>query len=129
MNTDDSLAHVKRLLGQLPGVTLAWERVTGTMIRLGFAIREPRSVSLLAHLAVSANIPLNVEVAWDCPGGHDDPACVRYDLRVPIEQGPFDPPSNLQVFGGLLVRTLKVRGVLPALEAEQLLRAWNFEVE
>jgi hypothetical protein len=129
MNTDESLAHVKRLLGMLPGVTLAWAQATPTVIRLGLAISEPRSVSVLAHVVVTANIPMCVEVAWDCAGGHDDPECVRYDLRVPVEQGPFDPPSNLQLFGGLLARKLKDRGVLPAQEAEQLLRAWTFAVE
>ena len=129
MNADESLAHVKRLLSLLPGVTLAWARVTRTMIRLGLAISEPRSVSVLAHVVVSANIPLHVEVAWDCRGGHDEPECVRYDVRVLVEQEPFDPPSNLQLFGGLLARKLKDRGVLPAHEAEELLRAWNFAVE
>jgi len=129
MNADESLCHVKRLLGLLPGVTLAWERVTPTMIRLGLAISEPRSVSVLAHVAVSANIPLQVEVDWNCAGGHDDPACVRYDLRVPVEQGPFDPPSDLQLFGALLARRLIDRRVLPAWEGEPLLRAWNFAVD
>jgi hypothetical protein len=129
MNGDESLEHVKRLLGLLPGVTLAWGQVTKATIRLGLVISDPRSVSLLAHVAVSANIPLHVDVAWGCPGGHDDPACVRYDLRVPVEQGPFEPPSNLQLFNGLLARKLKDRGALPSQETDHLLRTWNFAVE
>src|SRR5437016_5017458 len=126
MDTDDTLSNVKHLLGMLPGVRLAWEQRRPTLIRLGLAIGDQRSLSLLAHVVVAANVPLSVEVAWDCPGGHDDPECVRYDLRVPIETGPVDPPSSLQVVGGTLARKLKDRGVLGVHEAEQLLRAWNF---
>jgi hypothetical protein len=129
MNADDSLAKMKHLLGLLPGVRLAWVQNTPSLIRLGLAISDQHSLALLAHVVVAANISLSVEIAWDCPGGHDDPDCVRYDLRVPVESGPFDPPSNLQLVGGMLARKLKDRGVLGVDEAEQLLRAWNFALE
>lgn len=129
MNADDSLVHVKRLLGLLPGVTLAWTQKTPTVRRLGLAINDAYSLATLAHVVVAANVPMNIEVAWDCPGGHDDPNCVRYDLRIPIETGPFDPPSNLQLVGGMLARKLKDRGLLNAEEADRLLRAWNFALE
>jgi len=129
MNADDSLAHVKRLLGLLPGVKLAWVQKGPTLFRLGLAIDDASSLAILAHVGVAANVPLNVEVAWDCPGGHDDPYCVRYDWRVPIETSSFDPPSNLQMIGGMLARKLKGRGLLSAEEADQLLRAWSFAVD
>jgi hypothetical protein len=129
MTPDESLTHVMRLLSLLRGAELAWAQKSPNFIRLGLMIREPRSLAILAHIAVAANIPLNVEVAWDCPGGHDDPACVRYDLRVPLEDGPFEAPSNLQMVGGMLARKLKRDGILAANEADQLLRAWNFMAE
>ena len=129
MNADDSLAHVKRLLGLLPGVTLVWTQKTPTVLRLGLAIKDNCSLATLAHVAVAANVPINVEVAWDCPGGHDEPDCVRYDWRVPIETVPFDPPSNLQLVGGMFARKLKDRGLLKAKEADRLLRGWNFALE
>lgn len=126
MDPDESLVHVKRLLGLLPGVEIAWVQKTDTRLRLGLAINDPRSLSVLAHIVVAANVSLNVEVDWHCPGGHDDPACVRYDWRIPIETETYEPPSNLQKIGGMLAATLKDRGVLPQAEADQLLRAWNF---
>jgi hypothetical protein len=52
-----------------------------------------------------------------------------YDWRVPIETSPFNPPSNLQLIGGLLARKLRDRRVLSADEANQLLLAWNFDLE
>ena len=129
MEANESLAHVKRLLGLLPGVDLAWVQKAPTLIRLGLTIRAPCSLAVLAHVAVAANVPLHVEVDWECPGGHDDPDCVRYDLRVPIETVAFEPPSNLQLVGGMLARKLKNCGVVDAREADRLLRAWNFAVE
>lgn len=129
MDADDSLAHVKRLLGLLPGVKLTWVQKGPSLLRLGLVIDDSRSLAILAHIVVATNVPMNVEVAWDCPGGHDDPDCVRYDWRVPIETSPFGPPSNLQMIGGMLARELKDRGLLPAEETDQLLRAWNFAVE
>src|SRR5215467_13038961 len=99
MNAGDSLAQVKRLLGLLPGVELAWVHPTPTTIRLGLIVRDERSLALLAHVVVAANVALTIEVAWDCPGGHEDPNCIRYDLRVPVESRPVDPPSTLQLVG------------------------------
>jgi hypothetical protein len=129
MNADDTLKHVKRLLGLLPGVKMTWVQKGPTLLRLGLAIDDPRSLASLAHIVVAANVPMNVVVAWDCPGAHDDPHCVRYDWRIPIESSAFDPPSNLQLIGGMLARKLRNRGLLSAEEADQLLRAWNFAVE
>jgi hypothetical protein len=90
------------------------------------AISDAHSLAILAHVAVAANVPMNVEVAWDCPGEHDDPDCVRYDWRVPIEATPIDLPSNLQLIGGLLACKLKDHRLLATEEADELLRTWNF---
>lgn len=129
MSPDDSLTHVKRLQELLPGVHLTWEQKTSSFLRLGLAIGDPQSLSVLAHIVVAANIPMNVEVAWDCPGKHEDPNCVRYDLRVPIESVPFNPPSNLQLLGGMLAQRLKDRALLRDDEADHLLQAWGFAAE
>lgn len=122
-------AEVKRLLGLLPGVEVTWVQKTPTLVRLGLAIRDQRSLSLLAHVTVAANVPLHVETDWACPGVHDNPECVRYDLRVPVEAAPCEPPSTLQLVGGMLAQQLKQRGLLDSREADGLLRAWNFSVE
>ena len=130
MDHTESLAHLKRLLGLLPGVELAWGQDTNVMTRLGLAISNPLSLAILAHIAVAANVPLCVEVAWNCPGGHDDASCVRYDLRIPKKTDlTLMPPSNLQLVGGMLARKLKEQGLLTADEADQLQRDWNFEFE
>ena len=41
VDVDESLAQVKRLLGLLPGIELAWARKTPAFIRLGLAIHAP----------------------------------------------------------------------------------------
>jgi len=51
------------------------------------------------------------------------------DLRVPLESTPCDPPSNLQLVGGMLARQLKERGLLGPGEADELLRAWHFAID
>ncbi len=129
MSDDETLTHVKRLLGLLNGVELAWSQRTPTNIRLGLAIRDPRSLALLAHVTGAANVPLHVETHWRCHEVHDDPNCMRYDLRVPLESTPCDPPSNLQLVGGMLARQLKERGLLGPGEADELLRAWHFAID
>jgi len=130
MNPDETLNHVKRLLQLLPGVRIAWVQKSTTCFRIGLAIGDAHSLAILAHIAVASNVPMGLEVAWDCPGvRHDDAECVRYDWRIPVETGPFDPPSELQLVGGILARRLKDRGLLPKSEADQLLRAWSFAVE
>ena len=130
MDAEKSVEHVQRLLALLPGVRLTWTQMPPNFIRLGLAITDARSLAMLAHIVVAANVSLGVEVDWHCPdGGHDDPDCVRYDLRVPLESGPFDPPSNLQLVGGMLARKLRDRGLLAPSEANHLLQAWSFALE
>jgi hypothetical protein len=110
-------------------VRVTWVRKTATKLRIGLAIEDPNSLAILAHIVVAANVPMGVEVAWACPGRHDDPHCVRYDLRLPVESGPIQPPSELQLLGGMLARELKEGGQLPAEQADALLRSWNFATE
>jgi hypothetical protein len=129
MSADETLSQVERLLGLLPGVKLAWVQKAPDVLRLGLAINDVHSLAILAQIVVAANVPMNVEVAWDCPRGCDKPDCVRYDLRIPIESGALNPPSSLQLVGGMIAGTLKRKALLPADEADQLLRAWNFDVQ
>ncbi len=129
MDADESLAQVKRLLGLMPSVEVVWTRKTPAHIRFGLKVRSPGSLARLAHITLSANVLLVVEVAWGWQGAEDDPACVRYDLRVPCDPEPYDPPSSLEVVGIYLVRYLKKSGQLPRSEADGLLRTWNSVVE
>jgi hypothetical protein len=129
MNAEETLLHVKRLLGLLPGMKLAWVQKAPGVLRLGLCINDVHSLAILAHIVVAANVPMHVEVAWDCPGKCDKPDCVRYDVRIPTESGPFEPPSSLQLVGGMVAGALKSEGLLPADEADQLLRAWNLDVQ
>jgi hypothetical protein len=129
MSPDDTLTEVRSLLELLPGIRVTWVRKTATKLRIGLAIEDPDSLAILAHIVVAANVPMAVEVAWDCPGRYDDPHCVRYDLRIRVESPPIEPPSELQLLGGMLARELKDGGQLPAEEADALLRSWNFAIE
>jgi hypothetical protein len=83
VGADESLATVQRLLGMLPEVGVAWVQHGSAVFRLGLEVHSPRSLALLAHVALAANVTLAVEVAWGWAGPADDPACLRYDLRVP----------------------------------------------
>jgi len=49
------------------------------------AVSDPRTLARLVHLACAINMPLVAEVEWSCQAlsTHDDPGCIRYDLRVP----------------------------------------------
>jgi hypothetical protein len=62
------------------------------MARFGLAVSNPRTLARLVHLACAINMPLMVGVDRSCRAlyEHDDPGCIRYDLRVPVvnEDGP-----------------------------------------
>ncbi|MCY2963987.1 MAG: hypothetical protein NT069_10140 [Planctomycetota bacterium] len=129
MNADDSLVQLKRLLLLLPGVELAWLQSRRSVARIGLAVTDLHSLAILAHVSRDANVELCVEVDWSCTGKpDDDPNCVRYDLRLPIESAPYLPPSKVQMVGGFLAKKLRKRGLLPAGEADQLLLEWGFGV-
>lgn len=130
MNQEETLKHVKRLLGLLKGVAIDWEESSSKMLRLGLSINNQRSLAILAHIGVVTNIPLVVEVAWECNRwGHDSPDCVRYDLRIPIKDTQSGLTTKLQEVGGYLAIKLKNDGVLDSSDAAELFNAWNFGVE
>jgi hypothetical protein len=92
MNDDDVRSRLKQLLASLPGVRITWfepalpatsGRYAGHA-RYGMEINNARTLSQIVHLACSVNVPLAVETDWNCgdPSRHDDPSCIRYDLRV-----------------------------------------------
>ena len=60
-------------------------------------ITDPRTLSRLVHLARAHNFVFAVEVDWDCGPMHlhDDPSCIRYDLRIKTAAGE-DEPSELE---------------------------------
>ena len=82
----DTNARVERLFGSLPGVRVAWVQPQRSLgrVRFGLAVSDPRTLSRLVHLACWINVPVSVEIDWACRSRHDDPACVRYDFRVPV---------------------------------------------
>ena len=88
------MQRVSRLLEALPGVRVAWARPNAGTVRFGLAVSNPRTLARLVHLGCAINMPLMAEVDWSCQAlyAHDDPACVRYDLRVPVSaaDGPGD---------------------------------------
>ncbi len=77
-------ARIRDLLGALPGVRVDWVRPSADRVRFGLAVLDARTLSRLVHLACSINVPVAVEVDWSCRCRGTDPACVRYDLRVPV---------------------------------------------
>jgi hypothetical protein len=121
----ESLEQVKRLLGLLPGVEVVWTQQSPSLVRLGLAVRSPRSLARLAHITYAANVLLVVEVDWGWRGKVDDPECVRYDLRIPPNPERTEPPTTLQIVGIYLARDLKATQLLDAEEADRLQEAWN----
>jgi hypothetical protein len=128
VDADESLAQVKRLLSLLPGVEVVWIQQTPALTRLGLAVRSPHSLARLAHIALAANVLLVVEIDFRWQGNEDDPECVRYDLRIPRDCEPNDPPSSLEIVGIYLARSLRKSGRLTSIEANDLLREWNSAV-
>lgn len=118
--TDETLKQITALLERFPGVRVAWTQKRPALVRIGLAISTPQSLALLAHVTCDSNFPLRVEVDWKWSGRRDDPDCVRYDLRVPLEN------SNLPFLGGMIVRYLRERSLINVSEADTLLKTWNW---
>jgi hypothetical protein len=129
MRLEESIGEVTRLLRMLPGVQLAWVQRTPTICRFGLIIDVPKSLGILAHVAAAANVPLLVEVDWNCPDGHDDYRCIRYDLRVPLEQELEHSGRTLQIVGGMIARRLKRIGLLHEDEMRRLAMEWRVAEE
>ena len=84
-------ARVGQLFGMLPGVRVAWLQPNASLgsVRFGLQITDLRTLNRLVHLACLINVPVSVEIDWECDSSrHDDPQCLRYDFRVPV--GPDD---------------------------------------
>ncbi len=86
--TDERInARVGKLFEMLPGVRVAWLEPNPSLgcVRFGLAVEDSRTLSRLVHLARLINVPVHVELDWNClSSSHDDPKCLRYDFRVPV---------------------------------------------
>ena len=115
----EPVQRVCRLLEALPGVRVAWCQPMPGNARFGLAVSDPHTLARLVHLGCAVNLPLVAEVEWSCQSlyAHDDPACIRYDLRVP--SGPPDEEgwSELSMVAQLLAEELARLG-LAAPDAE-----------
>ncbi len=87
-------ARVRDLLASLPGVRVMWVQPSSDFVRFGLSVSDQRLLARLVHLGCAINMPLVAEVDWSCQSlySHEDPECIRYDLRVPVspEDGPND---------------------------------------
>jgi hypothetical protein len=99
----NAVARVSGLLTQLSGVRVVWSRPAPGVDRFGLEVKDARSLARLVHIACATNTPFGVEVDWNCKDfyTHDDPACIRYDLRVPRFAGN-GPSDGLSILAGLL---------------------------
>ncbi len=74
-----------------------------------FAIDDQRTLGRVVHLAWIANVAVRAEVDWECVDSlHDDPSCVRYELRFPRAMTDFE---QIELFGGLVAQELERLGV------------------
>jgi len=90
------LDQIEKLLLSLAGVQIAWKQNN----RIGLKIQDQKSLSHIAHVAVSTNVRFVVEIDWGCSFGHkDDPNCLRYDLRF--------QEHDLEVFHAFLEQDIK----------------------
>ena len=90
----EAVQRVRRLLESLPGVRIAWVQTPPGRARFGLAVSNLRTLARLVHLGCAINMPLVAEIDWACGAmyEHDDPGCIRYDLRVPV--GADDGPGT-----------------------------------
>ena len=107
------------LLCLLPGVSIAWKQTPHPGYRIGLKIDDARSLSLLVHCNKHWNILFCVEAEWSCTEPHDEPSCLRYDLRIPAWE-------NACVVGQVLIGRLRSRGLLTPEDAERRMQMWLF---
>src|SRR5688572_22476155 len=114
MPDGDAVQRVRLLLESLPGVRVAWTQPSPGKFRFGLAISDPRTLARLVHLGCAVNMPLVAEIDWACQAEyeHDDPTCVRYDLRVPVADGD-GPGDGLALVEELLVEVVQRLGGPP----------------
>jgi hypothetical protein len=111
----EAMQRVRRLLEALPGVRVAWAQPAPGKARFGLAVSDPRTLARLVHLGCAVNMPLVAEVDWSCGHmyEHDDPGCIRYDLRVPVRphESGDDDLTDLDIVEQVLTRELERLGL------------------
>lgn len=73
------------------------------------SVCESRTTNpLLSLVHMHWNFVIAVETDWNCAVSHDDPICLRFDLRIP------DRSSSIEsyVVGQHLIDSLEMRGLL-----------------
>jgi hypothetical protein len=124
MKEDEALEDFARLLSLLPGVTIAWTQAWADYLRVGIKIEDRHSLGLLAQLNQHWNVQFGVETDWNCAGGHDEPSCLRYDLRIPTAEAGRRL-SKIASVATLLLDELELRQTLDPEEAERRRAVWR----
>jgi hypothetical protein len=126
-----TLAEVKRLLNQMPGVEVI--EIVGPPAHktLSLAVRSPTSLARLAHITGWANVRFGVSVDEyrKANGGlnKSDPAGILYRIEIPglREPEPNEPATTLQILGIYLADDLREQGILEEDEARRLEMMFN----
>ena len=118
MTDSEVIDELSALLSLLPGVSIAWKQNPPGLYRIGLRVGDYRSLALLVHW--QCNFVIAVESDWNCSASHDDPACLRYDLRIP------DRSSGIEsyVVGQYLLGYLESHGLLTHEAAQRKRPAW-----
>jgi len=118
MTNKEIINDLSDLLCLLPGVSVAWKQKTLGFYRIGLRVEDYKSLALLVHF--HCNFVIAVEADWDCSVSHDDPTCLRYDLRIPDRSSS----SQSYVLGQCLIDSLERRGLLTHEDAQRRKPAW-----
>jgi hypothetical protein len=133
MNPDDTTAHVARLLGCFPDVTVHSavhsDKECKTYICLGIGSLQSLA-RLVHHCQCGANLGLHIctagaKLEYGKPLDEDH---FRYYITAPDDDGrsSFDnPPARLHILGIYLARDLKHLGLLAPDESDKLQMEWH----
>ena len=123
MTDKEVIDELSALLNLLPGVSVAWKQNPLGFYRIGLRVEHHKSLAFLVHL--HWNFVIAVEADWNCSLSHDDPACLRYDLRIP------DRSSSIEsyVVGQDLIKYLETSGLLSHEAAQRKKTAWRIPKE
>ena len=119
MTDAEILDELCELLCLLPGVSVAWKQTTRPGLRIGLRIEDARSLALMVHCNAHWNILFCVEKDWNCSEPHDDPDCLRYDVRIAHREQRY-------AIGQGLIDRLKARGLLTPADAERRKQMWLY---